>query len=233
VSVSTALTDALALAPILERRFRTIVSPVEVCGRTLEILRPDNPEDLIDEEEFDRDERLPYWADLWPSALVLARHIGGMAGAGRPLLELGCGAGLVAAAAAAAGFAVTATDYYEDALSFTEVNVATNAGVAAETRMVDWRQLPDDLGRFDFVIASDVLYERDYGNLLARAIGRTLAPSGIAWLTDPGRVGVENFARTAEECGLDVRQVELVRLPVNSNVQKIALYEVRWRGRRG
>jgi hypothetical protein len=44
---------------------------------------------------------------------------------------------------------------------------------------------------------------------------------------------VENFARTADGCGLDVRQVESVRLPVNSTTQTIALYEVRWRGRRG
>jgi ETFB lysine methyltransferase len=229
VTAARTLDEILAAAPVLERRFRTEVTPVEVCGRTLEILRPANPEELIDEEEFERDERLPYWADVWPSALVLARHIGGMRGGGRRLLELGCGSGLVAAAAAVAGFDVTATDYYEDALRFTEVNVATNAGVAPAARMVDWREMPQNLGRYDFVVASDVLYEREYGELLPRVIGRTLAPGGVGWLTDPGRVGVDNFLSTAERCGLGLAQVESVELPINGSVQTIAVYEVRWR----
>ena len=81
--------------------------------------RPASVDDLISEEDFAVDERIPYWADCWPSARVLAEHIAGSCGGGRRMLELGCGVGLVSLAAAAAGFDVLATDYYADALEFT------------------------------------------------------------------------------------------------------------------
>ena len=45
---------------------------VEVAGLVLELLRPRAPEELLDEEAFANDEFLPYWAELWPSALALA-----------------------------------------------------------------------------------------------------------------------------------------------------------------
>lgn len=167
-----------ALRKRLARRFRTVESVVLVADRPIAMLHPASADELIDEEEFERDERLPYWADIWPSARALASYLARLDGRGRSLLELGCGAGLVATAAAVAGFRVCATDYYEDALRFTEVNVAENTGQAPETRLVDWRQLPTDLGRFDFVVGSDVLYERAYGGLVARAVDITLTRRG-------------------------------------------------------
>ena len=44
-------------------------------GLRLEILRPPSADELIDEAAFDEEEFLPYWAELWPSGLALARHI--------------------------------------------------------------------------------------------------------------------------------------------------------------
>lgn len=186
----------------LRRRFRVEETKVELAGTTLVILHPANADDLIDEEDFARDDRLPYWADLWPSARVLGAEVLGMTGAGRTLLELGCGSGIVATCAAHAGFAVTATDYYEDALRFTTVNAYVNAGARVATRMIDWRDLPDDLGRYDVVVASDVLYERQYGALVAQAVARFLAPRGEAVVADPGRIAVEDFLTAARHAGL-------------------------------
>ena len=80
----------------LRRRFRVVESEVSVAGRTLAVLHPESAEDLIDEQDFALDERLPYWAELWPSARVLADRVAATVGRGRSLLELGCGAGLVA-----------------------------------------------------------------------------------------------------------------------------------------
>src|SRR2546423_1670828 len=96
----------------IEHRFRTRVSAIDAPGGDFEIVHPANPDDLISEEDFDRDERLPYWADLWPSSITLARNLRRFTGPeGGRLLELGCGSGLLSAAAARLGFAVTATDY--------------------------------------------------------------------------------------------------------------------------
>jgi len=63
-----------------------------------------------------------------------------MTGGGRDLLELGCGIGLVALAAATAGFRVLATDYYSEALEFTQANATRNGVENVDTRLIDWAQ---------------------------------------------------------------------------------------------
>jgi ETFB lysine methyltransferase len=186
----------------LLQRFRTTTTTLTIAGRAIEILHPANADDLIDPKAFDRDERLPYWADLWPSGRVLGESLLAEKGTGRRLIELGCGAGLVAVCAAFAGYEVTATDYYDDALEFTRVNVFRNTGRTVATRMVDWRALPTDLARFDRVIGSDLLYEMSYAPLIAQAIRATLASGGTATIADPGRVGREKFLEDAVALGL-------------------------------
>ena len=41
----------------------------------VELERPADAESLIDEQRFDDDEFLPYWAEQWPSGLALAEHL--------------------------------------------------------------------------------------------------------------------------------------------------------------
>jgi predicted nicotinamide N-methyase len=216
-----------ALRAELTRQFRTVASVLSVDDRELSLLHPANSDDLISEADFVRDERLPYWADIWPSAQVLASYLSRLDGAGRSLLELGCGAGLVATAGALAGFRICATDYYEDALRFTTLNVAQHSGQVPETRLVDWRALPTDLGRFDLVVGSDVLYERTYGALVARAVDITLTQHGEAIIADPGRIAADEFVRDAAERGLAL--VARDQMPFVEGVirQTITLYRFR------
>jgi predicted nicotinamide N-methyase len=225
--VSTPSGDIDVLREELGRRFRTVESKVCVGERELSLLHPESAEELINEADFERDERMPYWADIWPSARILASHVVQIAGAGRSLLELGCGAGLVATAAAIAGFDVCATDYYDDALRFTAVNVAQHTGRTPETRLVDWRELPKDLGRFDYVVGSDVLYERPYGALVARAVDITLKRAGEAIIADPGRIAAEEFTRDAAKRGLRMAGREEVPFVEGVIRQKITLYRLR------
>lgn len=223
-------TDEAGLATLersLRRRFRVVQSDAAVGGERWSLLHPASAEELISEEDFDRDERLPYWADVWPSSFVLAERVLAMPGAGRSCVELGCGAGLVTIAAARAGFAVTATDYYADALRFTAVNAHRNAGRAVATREVDWRALPDDLAKADLVLAADVLYERPYGALVAGAIRRLLAPGGVALVADPGRVGAPEFDRAAPELGLVVERMARVPFDTGVALQHIDIRSVR------
>jgi drug/metabolite transporter (DMT)-like permease len=71
--------------------------------RALSILRPRDGETLLDEQAFaTRDEYLPYWVELWPSGLALARAIHGRSLRGARVLELGCGLALPSIAAALA-----------------------------------------------------------------------------------------------------------------------------------
>ena len=104
----TASADVAPLRADLVRRFRTATRELELAGRTIRLLMPANADDLISEDDFVRDERLPYWADLWPSARILAEELAVMRLRGQRLLELGCGLGFVAMGAVIGGADVTA-----------------------------------------------------------------------------------------------------------------------------
>lgn len=220
--------DALrgdALVSSLERRFRTVIVDVAVGARTYSILKPANPDDLIREEDFVKDERLPYWADVWPSSTILAARLLEMGGDANAL-ELGCGVGLCTIAAKSVGIDVLSTDYYEDALEFTRANVYRNLGGEAKTKLFDWRHPPTDLARFDLVFASDVLYEREYASLLPHILDRTLAEHGRALIADPGRVAVPFFVESCEELGLVATKDETRPFQSGEIRQRIDLYSV-------
>ena len=217
-----------ALEASLRRRFRVVNTNVEIGGRDLSLLHPASAEELIDEHDFEREERLPYWAELWPSARILASQVIVMEGRGRRLIELGCGSGLVSTSAVLAGFDVTATDYYEDATRFARLNAWRNASVEIAAQMVDWRAMPSDLGRCDVVLASDVLYERPYGSLVAGAIAQVLGADGIAIVADPGRVGREPFLEALAGHGLRIRSQYDIAYVDGAIRQTIACMEVLW-----
>jgi ETFB lysine methyltransferase len=223
----TASSDVVSLREELQRRFRTTTRELEVAGRVVSLLMPANADDLISEADFDRDERLPYWADLWPSARILAEELAVMRLRGQRVLELGCGLGLVAMGAVIGGADVTATDYYEDATRFALVNVAAATGRLIETRMVNWIDLPPDLGKFDVVIASDVLYEHRYASLVANAIASTLRRGGEAIVADPGRIALQEFL---DECSRRGLQYEPDPRPfVDGEIrQTVTLWKLRW-----
>lgn len=216
--------DALVLA--LTRRFRTSVQDAVVGDRTFSILKPANADDLIREEDFVKDERLPYWADVWPSSIVLAGKLLELDGAGRSALELGCGVGLSTLAATTAGFDVLSTDYYEDALDVTRANVFRNLDRPARTRLVDWRHFPADLGTFDLVFASDVLYEKEYAELLPAILARSLSVGGRALIADPGRIAAPIFLEACGRQGLVVREKQTLPFAAGEIRQQIDIYEI-------
>ena len=211
----------------LRARFELTTSRLVAGGREYELLKPRSVDELISEEDFAIDERIPYWADCWPSARVLAERVSGLTGGGRDLLELGCGIGLVAIAAASAGFRVLATDYYSEALEFTEANATRNGVENVDTRLIDWRRLPDDLGTFDVVLAADVLYERPQAALVANVLAQALSPGGFALITDPGRRTAPSLIDECSTRGLAA--VNLVEVPMveNDTPLSVWVYEVR------
>lgn len=213
-------------APALLAGFDVVTSDVDIHGQQFAIVHPRDAESLIDEAAFNRDERLPYWADLWPSSVALARAVRAMAGGGRTLLELGCGVGLVAAAALKAGFDVTASDYYDEALAFARLNGRRNALREPRTMILDWRHLPSAIPAFDVVVGADVLYERTYGPVVARAIATTLAERGRAMIADPGRVGSPAFFDSLHDVGLRHVGATVVTVPLNDRDHVITVHEV-------
>jgi len=213
----------------LRAQFDVVRTDILIAGREVRIHHPRNADALIDEQAFEDDERLPYWADVWPSARVLAERVATMPVDDRRFLELGCGAGLVSVAAAIAGFDVTATDYYDEALRFTALNVLMNTGALIDTRIGDWRRFPHDIGRFELVVASDVLYEQPHAGLIAGVLDRTLTARGSAIIADPGRIAAPQFIDECKERGMPAAILDRVPFEEGNIRQTIDLYEVRRR----
>jgi predicted nicotinamide N-methyase len=161
------------------------------------LLRPRDAEALLDEHAFEQDEFMPYWADLWPSGIALARTLSGRSLRGARVLELGCGLGLPSLVAARAGGRVLATDWSAAALGLLRSNAAAN-GVSLQTARVDWAH-PEELladAPFDLVLAADVLYERRNVALLLSLLPRLGAE---VWLADPRRSFAEAFLARAPD----------------------------------
>jgi predicted nicotinamide N-methyase len=165
---------------------------VPLPGRELAVLRPRDSEALLDEEAFEREELLPYWAELWPSGVALARALHGSALGGRRVLELGCGGlALPSIVAALAGARVLATDWAPDALELARANAERN-GAHVEVERAAWGR-GDELaerGPWDLVLAADVLYERRNLDLLEPLLPRL---GREVWLADPGRPLLDAF----------------------------------------
>jgi predicted nicotinamide N-methyase len=159
-----------------------------LAGRDLEVMRPRDSEALIDEHAFEHEEFLPYWAELWPSGLALARRVAVRALHGARTLELGCGLGLPSLAAALAGGRVLATDWSPQAVELLRDNAARN-DIALEVERADWAAPEPLLERapWDLVLGADLLYERRNAELLLPLLPRLLGPSSELWLADPGR----------------------------------------------
>ena len=164
-------------------------------GRDLAILRPRDSEALLDEEAFEHEEFLPYWAELWPSSLALARALAGRSLRGARTVELGCGLGLPSIAAALAGARVLATDWSPDAVAALAANAERN-GVALETLVCSWTEPGPLLDRapWDLVLAADVLYEARNAEALLVLLPRLGREALIA---DPGRPAAERFLAAA------------------------------------
>jgi predicted nicotinamide N-methyase len=189
------------------RTFTVVEELVSVAGRAVRVTRPRDSEELLDDEAFESDEFLPYWAELWPSGLALAREIAALDLSGYRVLELGCGLGLPAITAALAGADVVASDWSEEALAFASLNARGN-GVALRTLRCSWTSAEPlfDAGPWDLVLAADVLYERRDVAPLSRLLERLGSDLLVA---TPERPAVRDFLE-AVATTLEVEELQVV-----------------------
>lgn len=124
---------------------------------------------------------------IWPSSLVLAHFMLDYETGSKRILEIGCGMALSSLLLNKQHADITATDYHPEVKDFLQRNVLLNADKPIAFEQVDWSAKSDNLGLFDLIIGSDLLYEDNHINLLANFIETHAKPACEVIIVDPGR----------------------------------------------
>ena len=141
----------------------------------------------LTEGEFHSEQPPPFWAFAWAGGQALARYVLDHPDlvAGRRVLDLAAGSGLVAIAAAKAGAAgVRAVEIDPRAVAAIALNAADN-GAAVTAELADI--LDGDAGGADVVLAGDVFYSKPMTDRMTRFLVRAARAGSLVLVGDPGR----------------------------------------------
>lgn len=137
----------------------------------------------------------PLFGLLWPAARVLAEQMQTREITGKRVLEIGCGLALASMVVHRRRGNITACDRHPLAQDFLEQNLYLNNLPNLAYQTGHWDRDNPDLGKFDLIIASDVLYERDQPLALADFIDRHSSDQVDVLIVDPDRGNRNPFCR--------------------------------------
>jgi predicted nicotinamide N-methyase len=171
-----------------------------------------------------KDEQIPYWAELWPSAIALGEFLSENTALtfGKNICEIGCGLGLPGIVAGKSASQVILSDYLPEPLWLAAHNWKQNHSKPCETRLLDWRTDTPAVP-FDLVLASDVAYERRMFEPLLNALKRLIAPGGTVILSEPDRHFARDFFNGLESHGWNVRR-ETKKVDRNGIVYRVNIH---------
>ena len=150
---------------------------------------------------------------LWPSGSRLAERM-----ALRPvnvderILELGCGLGLASLVGHRRGANITASDCHPLAGEFLRENLRLNQLSPMSYQHGHWgqhaaqQQDPAVSSKFDLIIGSDILYERDEQGDLANYIHQHMEDHAEVWVVDPNRGNRAHFHRNMAAQGFALKE---------------------------
>ena len=138
---------------------------------------------------------------IWDSSQVLAHLMLDIDIKGKRILEVGCGIALPSLILNKREADITATDYHPCARDFLEQNTALNQNKTIPFVRTSWLDINSELGRFDVIIGSDLLYEPDHVDQLSSFIGRHSQPNSRVIIVDPGRFLHARFSRRMKKLG--------------------------------
>lgn len=175
-----------------------------------------------DQDDSLKEEYCPYFGVLWEAGIGLCQHLSTLDLNGKKVIEIGCGLALPSFLISRMGGNVIATDFHADVPLFLRLNQEKNQ-TYFPYKVMNWRneieRTRTDLGLFDYVVGSDILYESQHPLEVAKALIALLKPQGKILLSDPGRAYIQKFITSMNECGfkekLTTEQVRAELTPKN------------------
>ena len=183
------------------------MSHVRVRYRTIEFGDTDiHVRTLRDRQQFSDDEgqaenlgissaTWPLFGVIWDSSQILAHLMFEHDIEEKRILEVGCGIALTSLVLNHRHADITATDHHPEAEGFLQKNVQLNNGQVIPFTRTDWANKDSDLGEFDLIIGSDLLYEQNHAELLSGFIDLHTKPKCEVIMVDPGRGHHARFSK--------------------------------------
>lgn len=172
------------------------------------------------------EELCPYFGVIWPSAVGLVEFISTLF----PLrfeelrvLEVGCGLALPSLYLAKKGAQVTATDFHPEVPVFLKKNIELNRVKTLRFENMNWTENAEALPRnllYDWVIGSDILYESQHPEPVARALASFVKPAGKILLADPARPYLQRFSDSMKSLGF-LEKSTVIRVPDDIGMKDI------------
>lgn len=176
------------------------------------------------------EDKIPYWSELWPSSLILGKYI--MSNPhlfkGRRCLDLGCGLGLVSMALRYSKAITLSQDLCFNSLIFCKKNFNTNKIAQPLCIQGDWRYICYKDQVFDFIVGSDILYEKRFHVPIIKFISRTLKKQGIVLISTPKREGTFDFFHIANRFNLSSHMLKKSTVYLSGQRPETFLWELKF-----
>ncbi|MGQ3001475.1 MAG: class I SAM-dependent methyltransferase [Hydrogenophaga sp.] len=157
-----------------------------------------------------------HFGQVWPSSRVLALAMLTHPIAGLRVLEIGAGLALASLVMHRRGGDVTVSDWHPLTEEFLRHNLALNGLGPMPYQAGNWESTAATdnpaLGRFDLIVGSDLLYERQQPAQLAAFIFRHAAPQAVVIIVDPDRGNRAAFGRDMAALGFTLSMQAADRL---------------------
>lgn len=204
----------------LRVRYQTIeFDHVDIHLRTLRDNQEFSDDDGIAEDLGISSATWPLFGIVWPSGQVLAHLMTDFNIKGKRILEVGCGIALSSHVLNQREADITATDYHPEAGNFLQENSELNDASDIPFIRTGWADEETNLGTFDLIIGSDLLYERGHAELLSRFLNQHANRQCDIIIVDPGRGHHARFSKLMVNLGFDHSQSR----PENTNYLAEAL----------
>jgi predicted nicotinamide N-methyase len=142
---------------------------------------------------------------------------------GKRILEIGCGLAFSSIVLHGLGMDITASDYHPRAKEFLDTNILNNDLPPIPYETGNWNTENPDLGEFDLIIGSDVLYEPAHAKLVSKFINSHSENDVQIIIVDPNRSNRSHFTRNMKALGYSYHSerfsmVDLKRKPSKGHI---------------